>query len=84
MYTLDIYRHITLHNNGDVVLHVVSVFAVDFEKCTFSDDTEGDGETKEAIWIRKEELRWMLEHTPDAFFPNNIPILWDMVKRYSF
>ncbi len=84
---LDVYsgcKHITRHNNGDVVLHVVVVYAVNFEKCSFLDDTECDGETQKAIWISKEELRWKLEHTPDAFFPNNIPILWDMVNRYSF
>lgn len=79
------YKHITRHNNGDIVLHMVVVFAVDFKKCIFMNDkAEGDGETKKAIWINKEQLRWKLENTPDEFFPNNIPILWDMVTRFSF
>lgn len=80
----DVYagpRHVTKYASGDLVFHTVIVYACDYEKCTEL-GTVLDSETKQLTWISKQKLKNMLEMEKERFFPNNIPILWDIINNF--
>lgn len=74
-------KHITRYTSGDLVFHTVIVYSVDYKKCTHL-DRELDQETKSLIWITHQELKRLLQEETNRFFPNNYPILWDVVTKF--
>lgn len=81
----DIYagpRHVTRYPSGDIVFHTVVVYSVEYQKCYKLDREVDKKETKEFRWITVTELRRMLQENQENFFPNNIPILEDIVNKF--
>ena len=74
-------KHITKYASGDVVFHTVIVYSVDYANC-IQLDVDVASETKALVWVSKDNLGKMLIEEKDKFFPNNYPILWDVVNKY--
>lgn len=74
-------KHITRYASGDLVFHTVIVYSVDYAEC-IQLDVDVDSETKALKWVSFDELKKMLIEEKDKFFPNNFPILWDVVDKY--
>ncbi len=73
-------KHITKYASGDLVYHTIIVYSICWEDC-IELSTKLDAETKELKWVSKEELINLLKNQPERFFPNNYPILWDVVTK---
>ncbi len=74
-------KHVTRYPSGDLVFHTIIVYSIDYEKCTEL-GTKFDAETKQLRWFSKEELEFLLKNEPERFFPNNYPILLDVVNKF--
>lgn len=72
-------KHVTRYPNGDIVFHTVVVFKVDANKCKKALHKFDENETKSIEWMTIEQIKNLLEE--GKVFPNNIPILEDVVQR---
>ena len=73
-------KHITKYPSGDIVFHTVVVYKLDFTDCAPVPIKGNDGETKKLTWVTLPELSALLK--ADNAFPNNIPILEDIVSEF--
>lgn len=83
MKLLKIYagpKHITQYPSGDIVFHSVAVYKIDRSLCTKTECQYDTNETKKIVWATIQEIRKLLEEK--LVFPNNIPILEDIVDEY--
>ena len=71
-------KHITRYPNGDIVFHTVVVFKVEVSKCEKASHNFDKNETKEIVWMTIPEIEDLLRE--NKVFPNNVPILEDVVK----
>ena len=78
-------KHITIHPNGHIVLHSVTVFEVNGELLDQQQVEEisnfRNNETIQLLWLTIKEIENAIHE--DKVFPNNIPILEDVVKKYK-
>lgn len=72
-------KHITKYPNGDVVFHTVVVFKLEASKCIKAPHKFDKNETKKLEWATIEQIKDLLQE--GRVFPNNIPILEDVVKN---
>ncbi len=83
MKLLKIYagpKHITRYPSGDIVFHSVAVYKIDGSLCTKTEYQYDTNETKEIIWANLQKIRQLLNEK--LVFPNNVPILEDVVNEY--
>lgn len=73
-------EHITLHNNGDLVFHIVVTFATTLEDQVVNLKLK-NSETREMNWYSVTQLKEMLKNPEEHFFMNNVPIIRDMVDN---
>lgn len=71
-------KHITRHPSQDIVYHTVVVYSLDYSKCRKAPVAFDSSETKSLVWVTKSEITQILNE--QKVFPNNIPILEDIVK----
>lgn len=71
-------KHITKYPNGDIVFHTVVVFKIAFSKCKKAQHKVDIAETKRIDWMTLNQIRKLLKE--GRVFPNNIPILEDIVN----
>ena len=71
-------RHITIYPNGDVVFHTIVVFKVEASKCKKALHNFDINETKKIVWMTMPEIEELIRE--NKVFPNNVPILEDIVK----
>lgn len=76
--------HVSVHPNGDVVYHTVVLYALKYEDTALDTEAEISSETRKLGWLTLPEIRALLEDGEEAthFFPNNVPIIWDIVDKY--
>lgn len=74
-------KHVTRYESGDIVFHTVVVYSLEYKKCHRL-DIELDSETKALEWISIAELKTMLQQDAEKFFPNNVPIMEDIVNKF--
>lgn len=72
-------KHITRYPNGDIVYHTVVVFKVPIEKCKKASHNADKHETKSLQWMSFDQINQLIAH--DKVFPNNRPILEDIVSK---
>ncbi len=72
-------KHITRYPDGDIVFHTVVVFKIEANKCKKALHKFDENETKKIEWVTIERLKILLRE--GKVFPNNIPILEDIVKH---
>lgn len=70
-------KHVTRYPNGDIVFHTVVVFKVEATKCRKAPHKFDKNETKKLEWATIDRIKELLQE--DKVFPNNIPILEDVV-----
>lgn len=70
-------KHITRYPNGDVVFHTVVVFKVAASKCKKAFHKFDKNETKKIEWVTISQIKDLLRE--EKVFPNNVPILEDIV-----
>lgn len=83
MKLLKIYagpKHITRYPSGDIVFHSVAVYKIDGSLCTKTECQYDTNETKKIVWANLQEIRTLLNEK--LVFPNNVPILEDIVNEY--
>lgn len=83
MKLLKIYagpKHITRYPSGDIVFHSVAVYKIDGKLCTKTECQYDTNETKKIVWANIQEIKRLLDEK--LVFPNNIPILEDIVNEY--
>lgn len=73
-------KHVTKYPNGDIVYHTVVVYKIDYAKCKKTNDRVDKNETKALKWVAIQEIRKILDNK--KVFPNNIPILEDVVNVF--
>lgn len=73
-------KHVTRYPNGDIVFHTVVVFKIEASKCEKAPHNFDKSETKKIEWKTIEQIRDLLKG--DKVFPNNIPILEDIVNKF--
>lgn len=81
----DVYagpKHVTRYPSGDIVFHTVVVYSIEYSKCCTIDSQVDKEETKAVSWLSTSNLKRMLMENPERFFPNNIPILEDIVNKF--
>ena len=71
-------KHITKYPNGDIVFHTVVVFKIAYSKCKKAAHDVDKGETKRLDWVSLDKIQELIKE--GRVFPNNIPILEDVVK----
>lgn len=71
-------KHITTYPSGDIVFHTVVVYKVEADKCQKATHKFDKNETKEIEWLTIEQIQKLLQE--GRVFPNNTPILEDIVK----
>lgn len=72
-------KHVTRYPNGDIVFHTVVAFKVEADKCKKAPHMFDMKETKKIVWATIEQIKDLLKQ--EKVFPNNIPILEDIVKN---
>ena len=73
--------HVTIKPNGDIVYHTVVTYTACYDDVVKRSKT-CDKETKSLKWFTTNQIRNMLSRDAEAyFFHNNIPILWDVVRK---
>ena len=72
-------KHITMYPSGDIVFHTVVVFKVEASRCKKAPHKFDKNETKKIEWITINQVRKLLQE--ERVFPNNVPILEDVVKN---
>lgn len=75
-------KHITMYPSGDIVFHTVVVFKVEASKCKKAPHKFDKNETKKIEWVTIDQIRSLLQE--ERVFPNNVPILEDVVNNTSF
>lgn len=75
-------KHVTKYPSGDIVFHTVVVYSVEYNKCYEMNSKVDEEETKEVSWLSVKTLKRMLQESTEKFFPNNIPILEDIVNKF--
>lgn len=70
-------EHVTIYPNGDVVHHSVIVFSIDYDRCVHL-EWNNNPETKDLKWVTLGEIQDLL--AKNLVFPNNAPILEDLVE----
>ena len=73
-------KHVTRYPNGDIVFHTVVVFKIEASKCKKAPHNFDKIETKKIEWKTIEQIKELLKG--DKVFPNNIPILEDIVNKF--
>ena len=73
-------KHITKYPNGDIVYHTVVVYKLEYEKCRKANHQVDKLETKALEWMTIPQIKEIL--SKKMVFPNNIPILEDIVKKF--
>ncbi len=74
-------KHITRYPNGDIVFHTVVVFKVEADKCKKAPHSFDKSETSKIEWVTIDQIKSLLQDC--KVFPNNIPILEDIVANAS-
>ena len=81
----DVYagpNHVTVKPNGDVVHHTVVTYSAFYEG-EIDPSKYQMSETGGLKWFNTNELHTMLmRDAEEYFFHNNIPILWDVVRKF--
>ena len=72
-------KHITSYPNGDIVFHTVVVFKIEVGKCRKAPHLFDKNETTRIEWIAVDQIKNLLQE--GKVFPNNIPILEDIVTK---
>ncbi len=72
-------KHVTRYPSGDIVFHTVVAFKVDADKCKKAPHMFDMKETKKIVWVTIAQIEDLLKQ--GKVFPNNIPILEDVVKN---
>lgn len=72
-------KHVTRYPSGDIVFHTVVVFKVDVSKCKKAPHKFDKNETKKIEWFTIAQIEKLLQEK--RVFPNNVPILEDIVKN---
>lgn len=72
-------KHVTRYPNGDIVFHTVVVFKIEADKCKKAPHMFDKNETKKLGWFTIDQINDLLQQR--RVFPNNIPILEDIVKN---
>lgn len=72
-------KHVTRYPNGDIVFHTVVVFKVEASKCKKASHKFDKNETKELVWATIDQISNLLQE--QKIFPNNVPILEDVVAN---
>lgn len=72
-------KHITRYPNGDIVFHTVVVFKIEVDKCKKAPHSFDRNETARIEWMRIDQIKDLLQD--GKVFPNNIPILEDIVTN---
>lgn len=83
MELLKIYagpKHITKYPTGDIVFHSVAVYKISEKLCVKTECAYDVNETKEIVWVTIKGIEKMLKEK--LVFPNNVPILEDIVNKY--
>lgn len=73
-------KHITKYPNGDIVYHTVVVYKLDYDKCKRTNHQVDKEETKALEWMTISQIKEILRN--QKVFPNNIPILEDIVQKF--
>lgn len=79
---VDVYagpKHVTRYPNGDIVFHTVVVFKIEASKCKKAQHKFDKNETKELVWATIDQISNLLQE--QKVFPNNVPILEDVVAN---
>lgn len=75
-------KHITKYEDSqDIVYHTVVVYMIEYKKCHKTNRTVDKSETKELKWATIPEIQEFLKE--QKVFPNNIPILGDIVEFFK-
>lgn len=73
-------KHITKYPNGDIVYHTVVVYKIKYDKCKKGSHKVDELETKALKWMTIPQIKKILRNK--EVFPNNIPILEDIVQKF--
>ncbi|MBR2708636.1 MAG: NUDIX domain-containing protein [Clostridia bacterium] len=73
-------NHVTVLPNGDVIHHTVVVYTIYYYGTMVFGHSFS--ETTDLSWFTIGKLREMLQETPEVFFKNNVPIIWDVAYKY--
>lgn len=75
-------KHITKYEGtGDIVYHSVIVYLLNYDKCEHANHKVDNTETKCLDWFIISELESLLNR--QLVFPNNIPIIEDIIKAFD-
>lgn len=75
-------KHVTKYPSGDIVFNTTVLFSIKESECTILEEVDISSETKSLKWFSYSELIKMLKNEPKKFFPNNYPMLLDIVEKF--
>lgn len=81
----DVYagpKHITKYPSGDIVFHTTAAYCLNYANCKQLDMSLVDNETVALKWFKLSTLKKMLQNNREKFFPNNLPILEDVINKF--
>lgn len=74
--------HVSIYPNGDIVYHTIVVYKIPAEKTEKDESIVLSDETKKLSWMSLEEIQEILKDEEKYCFPNNIPIMRDIVNKF--
>lgn len=75
-------KHITRYPSGDIVFSTIVVYRVKLSRCKKATHNVDKDETKALEWVLVDRIPELLKQ--NKVFPNNIPILEDIVNGFRY